>query len=624
MMGFAISPSEPRAGQPVTVTARILYSAPGAAPPPAGTISLQEGSQAVGTVAVNSSGTASFTITSLTAGTHFFSANYSGDQNYYDLSGSSVSVTVLGRASTATSTPAASPSSLTFGQPVTLSTSVTGQGSGVPTGTVTFSDGGVAWGSAPLDGAGVARITAAPPDVGNHSITASYSGDQNFAPSVSAPLGLSVGKVASLTANPIVSSGTAVFGTALTFSAQVSSSYTQRKPTGSVTFYDGSLQVGIGSLGGDGTASLTTSSLTTGIHRIIASYSGDDVFLPSTSNVLTLTIKGLLTVNLSLSAKTVSVRGALTLSATAALTSASPQPSGVFSFRDGDTEIGNASISATGQATLSLPTVLLRAGAPHKISAAYSGDANYVAVSTPSQSLMVLAGFNGLAFSTGNFAPDEIVTFFGSSFSVSTAAASSLPLPTELAGVTVKLQASNGTIYSAPLFYVSPTQINFVFPAGVSPGPAIFTIVAADGTSYSIPLTMISVAPGLASAAANGQGPAAAQVIRVHPDGTRESAQTVAVLQTGSATWSSVPLSFKGDALYLILYATGIRNRKGDLSCSAAGKSFSSLYAGEQGAYPGLDQINVLLPPTLAGAGLANLICTVDDQTSNPVGLLFP
>ena len=57
-------------------------------------------------------------------------------------------------------------------------------------------------------------------------------------------------------------------------------------PTGTVTFKDGSTTLGTGTLSGDPTATLTTSSLIVGTHPITAAYGGDERFAASTSSVL--------------------------------------------------------------------------------------------------------------------------------------------------------------------------------------------------------------------------------------------------------------------------------------------------------------------------------------------------
>jgi hypothetical protein len=72
-------------------------------------------------------------------------------------------------------------------------------------------------------------------------------------------------------------------GSAVTFTATVTGS---GSPTGSVTFFDNGTPIGSSALNASGNATITTSTLTVGLHTITAMYSGDTTFAPSTSAVL--------------------------------------------------------------------------------------------------------------------------------------------------------------------------------------------------------------------------------------------------------------------------------------------------------------------------------------------------
>ena len=85
---------------------------------------------------------------------------------------------------------------LTYGQTITLNAAVSSvSGSGSPTGTVTFYDGTVTLGTGTVSG-GAATFQTSAFIAGNHTITASYGGDNNFAGSTSAPTNLSIGQAA--------------------------------------------------------------------------------------------------------------------------------------------------------------------------------------------------------------------------------------------------------------------------------------------------------------------------------------------------------------------------------------------------------------------------------------------
>jgi hypothetical protein len=92
-----------------------------------------------------------------------------------------------------TITLSASPNKLTVGQAVTLSASLASVGNVVPTGTVSFTSGTSALGTARLNSAGVATLSIPSLATGSHAVTATYSGDTNYASGISSIVTVSVG-----------------------------------------------------------------------------------------------------------------------------------------------------------------------------------------------------------------------------------------------------------------------------------------------------------------------------------------------------------------------------------------------------------------------------------------------
>src|SRR5207247_2555757 len=129
----------------------------------------------------------------------------------------------------------------------------------------------------------------------------------------------------------------------LTFTATVSGS---GAPTGTVTFSDGSTSLGQGTLstsGGTTTASFTTSSLAIGNHTITASYGGDSNFPSSVSQAITQPVAKAATATSLVSSAASSVWGqSLTFTATV---TGSGSPTGVVTFSDGPTSIGQGTLS---------------------------------------------------------------------------------------------------------------------------------------------------------------------------------------------------------------------------------------------------------------------------------------
>ncbi len=230
------------------------------------------------------------------------------------------------------------------------------------------------------------------------------------------------------------------------------------------------------------------------------------------------------------------------------------------------------------------------------------------------------------SYRRGALAAEAIVTAFGYNLATGTMAAPSLPLPTTLAGTNVKVRDGVGAERPAPLFFVSPTQVNYQMPAGTAPGQAIITITNANGATSAGAVEITPVAPGLFTADASGQGVAAAVVLRIKPDGNR-SFEPVSRFDAAQNKVIAVPIDFGPgeDQLFLLLFGTGFRLRSAlsAVTVRIGGESLEAQYAGASGILAGLDQINLRLPQTLNGRGEVDLALTVDGQTANLVKISF-
>ncbi|MBL8192022.1 MAG: hypothetical protein JNK38_28685 [Acidobacteria bacterium] len=218
-------------------------------------------------------------------------------------------------------------------------------------------------------------------------------------------------------------------------------------------------------------------------------------------------------------------------------------------------------------------------------------------------------------------ATESIAVISGLGLAADTASASGA-LPTLLAGTTVRVADSTGVERLAPLFYVSPNQINYQIPADTRTGSALVTIRSADGNVATSNIQIEIIAPGLFSANATGQGIAAAVALRVKPDGTQlfES-----VSEWDAARHQFVPVAIDvsqdADRMFLILFGTGIRyrNRMGEAAVRIGNLSVNALYAGRQGDFAGLDQVNIPLPKSLMGQGDVDVVLKLDGKTTNTV-----
>ena len=270
-------------GHSVTFTATVKAASPGSGTP-TGSVTFMDGLTALGSATL-SGGKASFKTSSLAAGSQAITAVYGGDGNFITSKSAALTQKVQRDATTRNLKSSANPS--VFGHSVTFTATVkaASPGSGTPTGSVTFMDGLTALGSATLSG-GKASFKTSSLAAGSQAITAVYGGDGNFITSKSAALTQKVQRDATTT-NLKSSAHPSVFGQSVTFTATVkAASPGSGTPSGTVTFYNGSTTLGSATLGGTGTASFTTSSLSVGSHSIKVSYGGDADFKASTSAVL--------------------------------------------------------------------------------------------------------------------------------------------------------------------------------------------------------------------------------------------------------------------------------------------------------------------------------------------------
>ncbi len=210
-------------------------------------------------------------------------------------------------------------------------------------------------------------------------------------------------------------------------------------------------------------------------------------------------------------------------------------------------------------------------------------------------------------------APEMIMAGFGINLTTTTAAATTTPLPTTLAGVSVKLTDSKGLSQPLPLFYASPTQINYLLPANLAQGIATFEIIQSNGqVTARGAISVNAIWPGLFTTGQNGRGLVAADVLRVKANGTQmlESIQ------------NPLDLSLAGDKVYLQLYGTGLRGRTNlsAVKLTLGGTPLTVEYVGAQPQYFGLDQLNVLVPTSLTGRNRTlDLVLSVDGWVANVV-----
>jgi hypothetical protein len=219
------------------------------------------------------------------------------------------------------------------------------------------------------------------------------------------------GTGASSTTVLVSSPNPSALGQSVTFTATVTGpSGNTTVPTGSMTFFDGILTLGTGTLNASGVATYSTSALPAGSNSITAAYGGDSTFNGSTSNVVTQVVSaGARSISMTAVTSSLNPSGqgqSVTFTATVTGPSGNPTaPTGIVAFMDGSTTLGTGSLSGSAQATYN--TSSLSTGS-HSITAVYAGDANFAgSTSTALTQTVNASGF------TVSFNPSSVTVTAG-------------------------------------------------------------------------------------------------------------------------------------------------------------------------------------------------------------------
>jgi len=156
------------------------------------------------------------------------------------------------------------------------------------------------------------------------------------------------------------------------------------------------------------------------------------------------------------------------------------------------------------------------------------------------------------------------VAGFGNQLATMTASAASLPLPTQLAETRVTIKDRAGIERLAPLFFVSPSQINYQIPSETELGMAGVTVRGGGRVMAEGFVVISEVAPALFTADGSGSGALAAYLLRVSASGG-QTLEAVARFDTTLNRFVPVPIEFRDTAeqVFLVLFGAGIRNHVG-------------------------------------------------------------
>lgn len=218
-------------------------------------------------------------------------------------------------------------------------------------------------------------------------------------------------------------------------------------------------------------------------------------------------------------------------------------------------------------------------------------------------------------------AEEAIVAAYGSNLALTTEAAEDLPLPTTLAGTMVKITDSLGIERLAPLFFVSPSQVNYLVPRGMEPGLATVMVTNANGAIAKEWTQLLTIAPALFTANADGRGAPAAILLRLGEDGSVhfEPAARLDPVENRYVP-AEIDLGEKGDLVFLVLFGSGLRRSDPQtVSATIGGIDTEVMFVGANPDFEGLDQVNLQLSRDLLGRGEVPLVLTVDDLEANRI-----
>jgi uncharacterized protein (TIGR03437 family) len=245
-----------------------------------------------------------------------------------------------------------------------------------------------------------------------------------------------------------------------------------------------------------------------------------------------------------------------------------------------------------------------------------------------------------------NISADSLVTAFGANLALRTEAAPP-PYTTNLGGITLDVVDSNHIVRRARLLSVSPTQINYLMPAGTAVGTATIHIngeTCAAGSPGVFPTEpcgpsstaqIQNVAPALFTGNGDGRGVVAGVAYRTVAGRLGPVADTIQVYECGTSPGScvSLPIDVGLDGSVSVwFYTTGLRSRSSDSAPKLTiggqlipDRFFFSL--GDDGslcgpvrqicAAAGVDLVIAQMPSSLRGLGEVDVVITSDGRSSN-------
>jgi uncharacterized protein (TIGR03437 family) len=226
-----------------------------------------------------------------------------------------------------------------------------------------------------------------------------------------------------------------------------------------------------------------------------------------------------------------------------------------------------------------------------------------VAAGSSSYQAYELRAVNGASFVPNDISPGSLISIFGSGLASSTVQASSTPLPTQLAGVNVKI---NGI--DAPLLYVSPTQVNLQVPYEVPTGSATITATLNGAATLNPAITtaISAVSPGIFAVVDRNYS-------AITPSNPAKANDVVIVYTNGLGAVNGTAVTGQSNA--------AAAPTKSAATASVGGFTAQVQYAGLAPGWVGLYQVNVQLPSRVFASDRSVLMLTIGGSIAVPANI---
>jgi len=212
-----------------------------------------------------------------------------------------------------------------------------------------------------------------------------------------------------------------------------------------------------------------------------------------------------------------------------------------------------------------------------------------------------IAGVGNAASGSQTFAPGQLIAVYGSNLSAASQIAEIQPLPLSMSAASATV---NGV--AAPLWFVSPAQINLQIPYETTAGPAVLG-VNNGGQIASFTFNVIPAAPGIF--ASNGS---------LVPNATGQPGETVVAFVTGDGDVNPTLASGATPPGYLTL--SQLPQSRQPLTLTVGGEQAVIVFDGIVSGLIGVTQVNFTIPSD-AQPGVQPVVVTVGGVSSAPVNL---